>query len=317
MRRVLIVVGMLGLGLIPGTPAHASADSGGNDRGGIVWRLSADGDWLVGLRDDPQPETPIPFRPVERRPSVADVVPSAGLRAGPSLVLRLDPVAMAPPGSHDGSCSLPMWLSLAGTGACAGSPSAGSGGLSATLSWIADQASLGLRAETWTLPIPATGSLTAAPALAATAPNAWPLVIGESATGRLAIERFGIDGRVRLGEDLGLRWAAAVAAVEPIGPIAGTVPGFDQQSLSLGLARGAWSGGLTGRLTRPRPAGERLAEIGALDLEVSWITPWEGELSFGAENLIVRDGEFKPAVPAPRSAPPALRAPFVRYRQDF
>ena len=50
----------------------------------------------------------------------------------------------------------------------------------------------------------------------------------------------------------------------------------------------------------------------ALDLGVSWRTPWRGEISVGAQNL------WSAPLDAPRDADPnQARTPYIQYRQDL
>jgi hypothetical protein len=317
MLRALLFAGTIGVvaGFSPAASADAALPSSGGQS--IVWRISTDGDRLFALPTEQHDVLPAPLRKGILRPSYQDMTGTRHLEAGPALVLRLDAGPSGSVGADSRHCNLPLWLSLSSSGACLGQSTAMAGGLSASLDWIGDGTRLAVRAESHRAPMPIGGSLSMAAPTATGTPTNWPLIIGGSAPGQVAVERYAIDGGVRLGQDLGLRWAAGIASVEPVGAVAGADRGFDQQSLSLGLARGAWSGGLTGRLTRPRPASEALGDTGALDVEVAWVTPWDGELSFGAENLIVRESDFKPSVPTTRTPPAPARTPFVRYRQDF
>lgn len=309
--RSAIAIGTLALGAA--SPLLVAAD-GATHGSGVVWRLSGDGDWLVGLHADAA--APTPLRPMDLRPSYAQPGP-AGASPRPAIVLRLDgrDAGSEATGGPAG-CALPFWMTLGSAGACLGTASAPATGLSASLGWSGTTFGFGAFAGTSKAPVPAAGSLSVAPRAATTA-SSWPLLVGPAGAGSLAVDRYGLDGRVRLGEDLGLNWSASVVHAEAIGPALGAERGFDQQALSLGLTRGTWTGGLTGRVTRPRPAGGPSAEFGAIDLEVAWVTPWEGELSFGAENLILRGQDRQPALPAVRSPEAPARTPFVRYRQDF
>ena len=65
--------------------------------------------------------------------------------------------------------------------------------------------------------------------------------------------------------------------------------------------------------------GDPAAAWTGFDLGVSWRTPWRGELSFGAENLISRgDINALPDVPPTTEADQsAARTPYVRYKQDL
>ena len=68
---------------------------------------------------------------------------------------------------------------------------------------------------------------------------------------------------------------------------------------------------------RPRDAQRRSALIGkkwtALDLGVSWRTPWRAEISVGAQNL------WSAPMDAPRDTtdPSQARTPYIQYRQDL
>jgi hypothetical protein len=88
-----------------------------------------------------------------------------------------------------------------------------------------------------------------------------------------------------------------------------------ESSLRLGLSRGSFSGGFTGRVVRPENAG-RLG-WSSLDLGVVWRTPWQGELSFGAENLLTTREDGEDPKPNPRLDNASARTPYVRYTQDF
>jgi len=99
----------------------------------------------------------------------------------------------------------------------------------------------------------------------------------------------------------------------PPGPFGTGLPGLDldQLSLSLGLAAGSLRGAVVGHVTRsddPILAGKRWT---ALDLGISWRTPWSGELSVGAQNLWSTSGK------APRDADIQGRTPYIQYRQDL
>ena len=86
---------------------------------------------------------------------------------------------------------------------------------------------------------------------------------------------------------------------------------LDQLSLSLGLAAGSLRGAVVGHVTRsddPALAGKRWT---ALDLGISWRTPWSGELSLGAQNLWSAPGK------TPREADTQGRTPYIQYRQDL
>ncbi|MGH2551610.1 MAG: hypothetical protein ACRDHN_19665, partial [Thermomicrobiales bacterium] len=95
----------------------------------------------------------------------------------------------------------------------------------------------------------------------------------------------------------------------------GALPGIDldQLSLSLGLDAGSLRGAIVGHVLRsddPLLVGNR--KWTALDLGVSWRTPWRGEISVGAQNL------WSAPLDAPRESDPnQSRMPYIQYRQDL
>ncbi len=104
------------------------------------------------------------------------------------------------------------------------------------------------------------------------------------------------------------------AALGPGGLASPMAPGvdLDQLSLSLGLDAGSLRGAIVGHVISsddPALAGKRWT---TLDLGVSWRTPWSGEFSVGAQNLLgsplssSREGEV-----------PQVRTPYIQYRQDL
>ncbi len=94
----------------------------------------------------------------------------------------------------------------------------------------------------------------------------------------------------------------------------GALPGIDieQLSLSLGVDAGSLRGAIVGHVMRsddPMLVGKKWT---ALDLGVSWRTPWRGEISVGAQNL------WSAPLDTPRDADPnQARTPYIQYRQDL
>ena len=91
-----------------------------------------------------------------------------------------------------------------------------------------------------------------------------------------------------------------------------------QAVLALALSRGAFSGGVVGRVVNDVQPGANSANWTGLDVGMSWRTPWRGELSFGARNLVTSGDQ--PLLPDPAIAPRddrRERTPYIEYRQDF
>lgn len=98
-------------------------------------------------------------------------------------------------------------------------------------------------------------------------------------------------------------------------PGAGVPLSWDTASLSIGMGYGPFSGQLTGRLIEV--PGVDVSWSG-LDIGVSWRTPWRGELSVGARNVLGNgDTRDWPLTELPAIEDPAARIPYVRYQQDL
>lgn len=93
--------------------------------------------------------------------------------------------------------------------------------------------------------------------------------------------------------------------------------------LSLALEMGDFSGLLSGR--RYFPTRSDASPLQVLDLGVSWRTPWQGQFSVGAHNILGRQAPASPAAQAFGLGAdvdlldelPQGRVPFVRYRQEL
>jgi hypothetical protein len=123
-------------------------------------------------------------------------------------------------------------------------------------------------------------------------------------------------GRWRFDEDAAFDVGASYGhgSTLPYGTLGGTLPGIDidQLSLSLGVDAGSLRGAIVGHVLRsddPVLIGRKWT---ALDLGVSWRTPWRAEISVGAQNL------WSAPLDTPREADPAqARTPYIQYRQDL
>ena len=75
---------------------------------------------------------------------------------------------------------------------------------------------------------------------------------------------------------------------------------------------GSLSGNITGRLNNPlQPLPGTLQRWTSIDLGVTWRTPWQGELSVGAQNL------WSTPSPPGDEADAQARVPYVQYHQDL
>lgn len=91
---------------------------------------------------------------------------------------------------------------------------------------------------------------------------------------------------------------------------------WNQISLGMGVSKGSIRGSIVGRINSlgGMEPGALEQRWGGIDLGVSWRTPWRGELTLGAQNLL-----SVPLAPAPDSDsdPSKARVPYVQYRQDL
>lgn len=128
-------------------------------------------------------------------------------------------------------------------------------------------------------------------------------------------------GRVSLGDRSGIDIGASVGRVRLLpGNVLG-VGSLGQKSLSLGVDSGTLSGRIVGRVVQPEPGtGVNTDLLGAdhrwtsIDLGVTWRLPWQGSLSFGAQNLWSSGHAPKPK---DGPEPTQSRIPYVQYHQDF
>ncbi|HET6587469.1 MAG TPA: hypothetical protein VFG67_06840 [Oleiagrimonas sp.] len=126
-------------------------------------------------------------------------------------------------------------------------------------------------------------------------------------------------GRLAISDNSGIDVGAGVGRIRLL---PGNMLGIDtlgQKSLSFGIDSGSVSGHIVGRVIQPE-TGAAAGILGpdhrwtSIDLGVTWQLPWQGSLSFGAQNLW-SSGE----APTPKDGPKPdqSRIPYVQYHQDF
>lgn len=149
--------------------------------------------------------------------------------------------------------------------------------------------------------------------LAATV-NGLPFDILKSGTSLRA------HGRVSLGGNNGLDIGASMGRIRLLPNNLLGIHMLGQKSLSLGLDSGPVSGHIVGRLIQPE-AGVEPGLLGpehrwtSIDLGVTWRLPWQGSLSFGAQNVWTSGEAPKPK--AGKSSIEQSSIPYVQYHQDF
>jgi len=93
---------------------------------------------------------------------------------------------------------------------------------------------------------------------------------------------------------------------------------LNQAALSVGLHYGSFSGALVGHVLEPADPMAGTQRWSGLDIGFSWRTPWQGQLSVGAQNLWSSGAIPALADPAAHEADSIqARVPYVRYHQDL
>jgi hypothetical protein len=292
--------------IVPPRVAHASVlDS-------MVGLSSAS--YLVSPIAAPQPEAlpaaPLTAAAISPGQVVVPLTTQLGLTIGP---------AGTPPGySLSSGCLAGSWSSARGncTNLMPWVPDSTVGGVSGGLliARPGSAYSLTLSASQLSPVVPERGL----PLAGAAAPGGGPIVLAApnvrgqeynlAATGVWSFERLGalsVTGSV--GEAL-LR--------SPLSPQADL--DRNQATVALALSRGAFSGGVVGRVVSDTQGGNVASNWTGLDVGMSWRTPWRGELSFGARNLITGgDDTLLPDPGLSQRDDRRERTPYIEYRQDF
>lgn len=131
---------------------------------------------------------------------------------------------------------------------------------------------------------------------------------------RFDSQQLRVDGLFPLGPEARLLFGGDLGRSR-LQTLSGQEVEWDSAALSLGLGYGRFSGQLTGRLVE-LPHGA--SPWRSLDIGLSWRTPWRGELSLGARNVLGRpDTSRWPLADLPAIEDPSERVPYVRYQQDL
>lgn len=117
-------------------------------------------------------------------------------------------------------------------------------------------------------------------------------------------KNIGREGFVRIGG------AVARARLIPVADAPALAEHWNSKSLSVGGGYGAFSANIIGRVvdTPGKPAFE------GLGVGLSWRTPWSGQLTVGAENVVTRGKN--PFAPQSSNKDDGT-VPYVRYEQDL
>ena len=118
-------------------------------------------------------------------------------------------------------------------------------------------------------------------------------------------KNVGREGFVRIGG------AVARARLVPIADVPAIADRWNSKSLSVGGGYGAFSANIVGRVVDvPGQPGK----WEGLGLGLTWRTPWSGQLTVGAENVVTRGkNPFSPNNATDEEG----TVPYVRYQQDL
>lgn len=332
--RKWIVHSMLSLACLLGAPVAFGVD----EPGSIVWHLSTDGEWLGATRADAGPSAPLlVLAPLEPAPleTAAGLVGSLGLGdagwmrvsvAGTERWTPADTRGVVAPwcDGFSGLLAVPGFANECLGAGLGGERQPSVSGAQSQVAWSHGPLDLAVNygrargseaSSSWGLSGLAGGDPLGSPSY-------WSYAVPGSAGNPIESRDLGVSGQYRLTPDTALSMSASwgdLWAASPALPGAGP-QAWNQTALRVGMSYGSFSGGITGRVVRADgQGGDPAAAWTGFDLGVSWRTPWRGELSFGAENLISRgDINALPDVPPTTEADQsAARTPYVRYKQDL
>ncbi len=150
--------------------------------------------------------------------------------------------------------------------------------------------------------------------LSLSALGAQPLLPGMSGEA----QGVGLNSQWRLTAESAVQLNAALHQLRLRSGSATPVFDLQQAMLDVGMNYGAFSGNVTGRVNRlNEQPGYPNSYWSGIDVGVSWRTPWRGELTVGARNVVGKSTNEEPT-PAERTlSETSARTPYVRYKQDL
>lgn len=148
---------------------------------------------------------------------------------------------------------------------------------------------------------------------AGTGRDTLPAWLSSNAGARVEQNDLAIFGQKNIGRDGFVRIGGAVARARlvPIADVPAMADRWNSKSLSVGGGFGAFSANIVGRVVDvPGQPGK----WEGLGLGLTWRTPWSGQLTVGAENVVTRGKN--PFSPSNESGDEGT-VPYVRYEQDL
>lgn len=138
-----------------------------------------------------------------------------------------------------------------------------------------------------------------------------PAWLSPGRNGRVEINDLALFGQKELGREafVSIGGTVARARLIPATDAPGLADEWTRKTLSLGGGYGAFSANVIGRVV---DVPGRKGEWRGLGLGITWRTPWSGQVTVGADNLVTRGkNPFSP------SNEDEGTVPYVRYEQDL
>lgn len=136
-----------------------------------------------------------------------------------------------------------------------------------------------------------------------------------SSGGKAKVEQndLTVFGRKKIGREgfVSIGGTVAKARLVPAADAQWLADRWNAKSVSIGGGYGAFSGSIIGRVVDVPGQANQWQGLG---LGLTWRTPWSGQLTVGAENVVTRG---KNPFAAPASADENGTVPYVRYQQDL
>ena len=148
---------------------------------------------------------------------------------------------------------------------------------------------------------------------AGTGRDSLPAWLSTNAGAKLEETDLAVFGQKNVGREGFVRIGGAVAraTLVPIADVPAIADRWNSKSLSVGGGYGAFSANIVGRVVDvPGQPGK----WEGLGLGLTWRTPWSGQLTVGAENVVTRGKN--PFSPNNENSDEGT-VPYVRYQQDL
>lgn len=142
--------------------------------------------------------------------------------------------------------------------------------------------------------------------------DSLPAWLSNNAGARVEQNDLAVFGQKNIGREGFVRIGGAVARARlvPIADVPAIADRWNTKSLSVGGGYGAFSANIVGRVVD----APGKSEWEGLGLGLTWRTPWSGQLTVGAENVVTRGkNPFSPAAANEDEG----TVPYVRYEQDL